>query len=109
MQRLAPTGSAPAAGSALRLAATAVTLLGLLPFRDNASVATPALVLVIAVGVAAMVGGARAAMFTAVMAALAFNLVFIEPYGTLKANAVDDYVALVAFLLVAVALGLLVA
>jgi K+-sensing histidine kinase KdpD len=97
------------AGSALGLAAVAVAVGALLPFRDGESLATPALLLVVAVVVAGLVGGARAALVTAVVAALAFNLALVKPYGTLKANAVDDYVALVVLLAVAVVIGLLVA
>jgi two-component system sensor histidine kinase KdpD len=70
--------------------------------------ATPALVLVLSVVGAGVIGGARGASVTAVAAALMFNLVFIPPYGTLKADSVDDYLALAVFLAVALALGLLV-
>jgi K+-sensing histidine kinase KdpD len=109
MAHLHRAGSAPAVGTALGVGATVAAVAALLPVRDNTSLATPALLFVVAVVVAGLVGGARAAVATAVVAALAFNLVFVPPYGTLKANAVDDYVALAVFMVVAVAVGVLVA
>jgi len=45
----------------------------------------------------------------AVAAALAYNLAFVPPVGTLKVDAGEDWVALAVFLAVAVAVGLLVA
>jgi two-component system sensor histidine kinase KdpD len=92
-------------GIALTVAATA----SLIPLRDSASRATPALVLVVPVLVAGVLGGWVGALTTAVAAALAFNLAFIEPHWTLKVNEVDDVVALVVFLAVAGVLGTIVA
>ena len=109
MPRLTRTGSSPLAGSAVGAAIVAATVAALLPFRGEMSRATPALVLVLSVVGAGIAGGARAAVFTSVFGALAFNFFFIPPYGTLKANSVDDYLALAVFLAVALALGLLVA
>jgi two-component system, OmpR family, sensor histidine kinase KdpD len=86
-----------------------LTSLGLAPFRTDLASATPALLLVPAVVAAGVVGGARPALATAAGAALAYNLAFIHPYGTLKVDALDDYVALGVFLVVALAVGLLVA
>jgi two-component system sensor histidine kinase KdpD len=81
---------------------------GLLPVRGDVSVATPALVLVIPGIVAGLLGGRLAALVTATVAALVLDLVFIEPYGTLDVHLVDDVVALVSFLAVAlVVAGLL--
>ncbi|HZN13480.1 MAG TPA: ATP-binding protein [Acidimicrobiales bacterium] len=109
MSRLPRTGSSPAIGGALGIGGTIAVVLALLPFRDQASLATPALLLVVAVVVAGLAGGARAAVITALVAALGFNLAYVPPYGTLKANAVDDYIALGVFLVVAVTVGVLVA
>ena len=88
---------------------TAAVTVALVPLRDSSSRATPALALVVPVLVAGVIGGRLGALTTAVAAALAFNLAFIEPYGTLKINAVDDAVALVVLLAVAAVLGTVVA
>jgi two-component system sensor histidine kinase KdpD len=59
--------------------------------------------------IAARLGGRRTALLTAVVCTLVFNLAFIQPYWTFKVSALDDGVALVVFLLVAVVLGAVVA
>jgi K+-sensing histidine kinase KdpD len=79
----------------------------LVPLRDDLSRATPALLMVLAVVGAGLAGGVRASVVTAVVAAAAFNLVFIPPYGTFKVNAGEDWTALGVFLAVAMAVGLL--
>jgi K+-sensing histidine kinase KdpD len=92
-------------GSGLALAITAA----LIPVRDDLTVATPALVLVIPIVIAGLVGGRWPALITAVVGTVALNLAFITPYWTLKIDAIDDVVALVVFTAVAVAVGTLVA
>ena len=52
---------------------------------------------------------ARAAAGTAVVSAVGFNLAFIRPYGAVKVDAWEDWVALGVFLAVALVVGLLVA
>ena len=90
-----------------------VLVLGLsaamVPLRGDLSRASPALVLVIPIVVAGLLGGRAAAVVAAVTAALAFNLAFIPPYWTLEIHAPDDIVALVVFGFVAVVVGTLVA
>src|SRR2546421_8260158 len=81
----------------------------LVPVRAHVTRATPALVLVLAVVVAGVVGGSVAAVGTAVVAAAAYTLVFIPPFWTFKVNVADDWVALAVFLAVALVIGLLVA
>jgi two-component system sensor histidine kinase KdpD len=71
--------------------------------------ATPALVLVLAVVAAGLLGGGPAAVAVAVVAAAAYNLAFIPPVWTFKVNAGEDWVALAVFLIVALAVGLLIA
>jgi two-component system sensor histidine kinase KdpD len=80
----------------------------MVPLGGARTTASPALVFVIAVVIAGLVGGARAAIATAIAAALALNLAFIHPYWTLKVNALDDWVALAVFVVVAVMVGLMV-
>ncbi|HEV3353468.1 MAG TPA: ATP-binding protein [Acidimicrobiales bacterium] len=109
MKRLPPTGGAPLLGIALGAATVVVTSAALLPVRTHVTRATPALVLVLGVVVAGVVGGSVAAALVALLSAAAYNLVFIPPFWTLKVNVADDWVALVVFLFVALAMGLLVA
>jgi K+-sensing histidine kinase KdpD len=71
--------------------------------------ATPALALVMPVVLAALAGGRVAALVTAFCAGVALNLAFIPPRGTLKVTSVDDGVALVVFVVVALVVGTLVA
>ncbi len=91
------------------LALTIAVSASLVPLRDSSSRATPALMLVVPVLVAGVLGGRVGALVTAVGAALAFNLAFIEPYWTLKVDALDDAVALVVLLAVGAVLGTVVA
>src|SRR5262249_9029347 len=79
------------------------------PARESSAVATPALLLVVPVVVAAIVAGRVAAVVTAVIAASTFNLAFIQPFWTVKIASVDDAVALIVFVLVALTVGTLVA
>jgi two-component system sensor histidine kinase KdpD len=81
----------------------------LVPFRADISGTAPALLLVLAVVVAGVLGGAPAAAGTAVVAAAAFNLAFIRPYWAFKVDAWEDWVALGVFLAVALVVGLLLA
>lgn len=82
---------------------------GLVPVRDHVNRAGPALLLVLPVVAAGLLGGHWAAAVTAVASAAALNLAFIPPYWTLKVRAVEDVIALVVFLVVAAAVGTLVA
>ena len=93
------------AGVLCVVAATAV----LLPFRDDVTSATPGLILVLPCVVAALMGGRTAGLVVAVVAAGAFNLVFLEPYGTFKVASIDDVVAFVVLALVAFIVATLVA
>jgi K+-sensing histidine kinase KdpD len=77
--------------------------------EGDANRATPALALVVPVLIVAIVGGRVAALSTAVVAAVALNLVFVPPHWTLKINSLDDGVALAVFVVVALVVGTLVA
>jgi two-component system sensor histidine kinase KdpD len=94
-----------AAGVACVVIATAV----MVPFRDDVTSATPGLILVLPCVIAALAGGRAAGVAVAVFAAGAFNLVFLEPYGTFKVDSVDDVVAFVVLALVALTVATLVA
>src|SRR5436853_2680185 len=77
MKRLPPTGGAPLLGIAAGAATVVVASACLVPVRTHVTRATPALVLVLAVVVAGVVGGSIAATAIALLSAAAYNLVFI--------------------------------
>ena len=81
----------------------------LVPFRDDVTSATPALMLVLPCVLAALVGGRIAGLGVAVFAAGAFNLMFLESYGTIKVDSVDDAIAFAVFALAAFTVATLVA
>jgi len=109
MPRLPAGGHAPWPGTAVGLGGALAVLGALTPFRDDVSGTSPALLLVLAVVAAGVVGGAWAAVGTAVAAAAGFNLVFIRPYGAFKVDVWEDWVALGVFLAVALVVGVLMA
>jgi two-component system sensor histidine kinase KdpD len=81
----------------------------MVPLRSELTGASPALILVVPIVFAGLVGGRVGALAAAVAAAAAFNLAFIPPYWTLDVHAVDDIVALAVFGFVALVVGTLVA
>lgn len=81
----------------------------MVPLRGDITSASPALLLVIPIVLAGLVGGRLAAVVTAVGAALAFNFAFIPPYWTFEIHTPDDIVALAVFGFVALVVGTLVA
>lgn len=85
------------------------TAAALVPLRADVARTTPALVFVMAVVAAGLVGGRASAVITAVTAAVAFNLAFIPPYWTFEVDVVEDLVALGVFTVVALVVGTLVA
>jgi two-component system sensor histidine kinase KdpD len=84
-------------GLLVGLAALAVAVATLVPARSRLDHTTDALVLLIPGVLAALVGGRRAAVTVSVASALAFNIAFLRPYGTLKVDIADDVVDLIAF------------
>ncbi len=100
---------APGVGIALGMALCGIATAALVPLRDEVTVATPALVLVLPVVVTAIVGGRAASLGTAVVATAIFNLAFIPPYWRPAVAVVDDIVALGVFLGLALTIGTLVA
>jgi K+-sensing histidine kinase KdpD len=90
--------------------AAGVTLvtLAVAPFGDSIGHATQALLLVLPVVAAAVVGGRRPAQIVAALATLMFTLV-LPPVGTLRVRFTEDVVALVVFFAVAFSIGGLVA
>jgi two-component system sensor histidine kinase KdpD len=100
---------APLVGFAIGVLAVGAVSAALLPFNTNISRAIPALLLVVPVVAAGVLGGRLAAVGTAIAGAAAFSLGFIPPVGTLRVAVSDDAVALLVFTLVAIAVGTLVA
>ena len=93
------------AGSACVLAITLVCL----PFRGDVTPATPALLYIVPVGVSAVVGGRAVAVAVALVTTATYSVAFIPPVGSLRVELREDLVGLVVFLVVAVAMGTLVA
>ena len=96
-------------GSVAGMIAVVAVSAALVPARSDITRAGPALVLVVPIVLAGVVGGRRAAIAVAVVAAAAFNVVFLPPFGTFKIDALEDGIALGVFLLVAIVVGTLVA
>lgn len=92
-------------GGATAVAAIAV----LIPLRDDVSKATSALVLVLPGVVAALLGGRVAAAIVSSATAVAFGVLFLPPFDRLKIFDPEDVVAVVVFVLVALAVGELTA
>ena len=107
-RHLPPSGSSPLAGSVVGVIAVVAATAAMVSLSNARTTATPALVFVLAVVAAGLVGGARAAVVTAIVATIALNVAFIHPYWTLKVNALDDWVALAVFVAVAFVVALLV-
>lgn len=99
----------PLLGFGLGFAGSVLVTAALVPVRSEITRATPALLLVLPVVGAGVLGGPLAALATAVLAAGAFDLAFVPPYWTPKVDVVDDVVALVVFVVVAAAVGTFVA
>jgi two-component system sensor histidine kinase KdpD len=93
------------AGAVAIVAATAA----LLPFRSGISLATPALVFVVPVVVAGIIGRRVAAVVTALASAAVFSYAFVPPYDRVSIARSEDVAAALVFLLVALVVGTLVA
>lgn len=96
-------------GYASGLAGIALALVLALPLRDDLDETTVALALVLPGVAAAVTGGRRPAIVTALAAGAAFNLAFVRPYGTLEIEAWEGVADLVVLLVVAATTGTLVA
>ena len=83
----------------------AVTLLALLEHHPETAVV--AVLYVLAVVIAARVGGAVAGFAASILSFLALNFFFTEPVHTFTVGAAEDLVSLFAFLLASVIVGLL--
>ncbi|HEX2785404.1 MAG TPA: ATP-binding protein [Ilumatobacteraceae bacterium] len=99
----------PIVGLVAGIAAVIVIAVPLGFVHDRLSRATPGLLLVLPVVLAALLGGRRPSIVVAVCAALAFNAIFIPPFLSLTIDSVEDVIAYIVYATVAVAIGTLVA
>jgi len=76
-----------------------------LPFRARVNVTTVALALLLAVLFAAIAFGSKPALAASVLAMLCFNFFFLPPYHTLTIADPQNWVALTAFFITALAVG----
>ena len=108
MSQLPPANST-ARGLLVGAATTAAALAVLLPLRHEIDTATAGLILVLPGVAAAVAGGRTAAVLTAVVAALSFDVGFLRPYGQLDVSVAEEAVTLATLVLVAITTGTLVA
>jgi two-component system sensor histidine kinase KdpD len=97
-----------ALGAAVAVVLLVVGTVVLVPLRDNLALPSVVLLYLVPVLLTAAAGGLWPALAAAVAADLLVNWYFISPYRSLAVNTRDDIVALVVYLLVAVAAGLAV-
>jgi len=76
-----------------------------LPFRAHVNVTTVALALLLAVLFAAIAFGSKPALAASLLAMLGFNFFFLPPYHTLTIADPQNWVALTAFFVTALAVG----
>lgn len=81
----------------------------MVPVRDHLSVASDGLVLVVPVVVGVVIGGLAAGIAAVAVGFVAYDLVFIPPYGTLAVGAAQNWVALVVYVVVLVLVAKVVA
>jgi hypothetical protein len=96
----------------LQLSGFAVAVLGpiavasaLLPVRGDIQASNVALVLVLAVLVAAVIGGRAGGAIAALVAAVSFDFLFTRPYYSFSINSDDDIQTVVLLLAVGLAVG----
>ena len=77
----------------------------LIPFRGELSTATIALVLVVPVVVAAVIGGPIAGAFAAIVATFSFDFFFTQPYNSMRIQSADDVEATVLMLVCGIIVG----
>ena len=82
------------AGAIAALASTAVLTAAMLPLRDDVSIATTALVLVVPVVVGVVIGGFPVGVFSVIVGFLIYDFFFIPPYLTLDVGAPQNWAAL---------------
>jgi len=97
------------AGVLVALGGVALLTLVMLPFRPHFSVATAGLVLILPVVAGVSVGGLAAGVAAVALGFVAYDLFFIPPYNTLSVGSAQNWVALVVYVLVMLAVARVVA
>lgn len=87
-------------GAAVAIVGTGALTAVMFLLRPHLAVATTALVLVIPVVLAVVVGGVLAGVLAVVLGFLAYDFVFIPPYGTLNVGAAQNWAALAVYVVV---------
>jgi two-component system sensor histidine kinase KdpD len=95
-------------GYAVALGGTAAASAVLLALRDRVSTTNVVLVFLVVVVAAAANGGLGPGATAAALGFLAFDLLFLPPYGHLKVHDQEDYVSLTVYLLIALVVSVLV-
>jgi two-component system sensor histidine kinase KdpD len=96
------------AGYVIALAGTAVVTAGLLAVRGRVTATNVALTYLRVVVAAAANGGLWPGVTAAGLGFVAFDLLFLPPYGHLKVHDQQDYVSLAVYLLIALVVSVLV-
>lgn len=76
------------------------------PGRDDFAKGQWALLYLLTVGLVAGLSGVRPALLAAAMAFLSWNFFFLPPYGTFIVHDPKDWLSLIVFLVVAIAMGM---
>jgi two-component system sensor histidine kinase KdpD len=95
-------------GYAVALGGTAAASAVLLALRERVSTTNVVLVFLVVVVAAAANGGLGPGATAAALGFLAFDLLFLPPYGHLKVHDQEDYVSLTVYLLIALVVSVLV-
>jgi two-component system sensor histidine kinase KdpD len=95
-------------GYAIALGGTAIATAALLALRHDVSTTNVVLVFLVVVVAAAANGGLGPGATAAALGFLAFDLLFLPPYGHLKVHDQQDYVSLAVYLLIALVVSALV-
>lgn len=90
---------------ALAVLGPLVVASALVPFRGHVQASNVALVLVLAVLIAAVVGGRAGGAIAALVAAVSFDFLFTKPYYSFSINNGDDVQTVVLLLAVGLAVG----
>ncbi len=72
----------------------------MVPLRTHLSLATPALVLVVPVVAGVAVGGLVSGLLAVAAGFIAYDVLFVPPYGTLSVGAAENWTALVVYAVV---------
>jgi hypothetical protein len=103
-----PSGPVRWTAIAIAVGGPIVIAVSLLPFRSETRAANVALVLVLVVLAAAIAGGRRGGVVAALVATLAFDVLYTRPYGSLRIATRDDLETTLLLLGVGVVAGELV-